>query len=688
MFFLWSLQGFSQHFSLSRCLQGESYEDLKSVERLSPQSYLLYVRSNSNTADFINTDSSGVLPHSWLFKMDGEGSVIWKKIIPNTQNALYAKYELNFFLQYNVYYVADYPYPIYTKLDDELILHYSYYDSLSALVNSGGSIMDRKNNLLTFGILNSSDGGTKVEPIVIDTLIRVTKSEPVMVNDTLEVTYDTSVNVNACYVVKQNDSIYQLLVNYDKVVKIPLPYNFSGTHHLNLYTINTHSRNVIKTEYGDSVVLQIIAKNGNNRGFYWTKFAANTDSIVYIQKTDAEGHISKSKLLNINSGIPVFNYYKILDTQDELLMGGIFRIPTSAFSFTTENIMYRIKLDDLSFTTYNYSNHVVADDYQSSFNSVTSDIDNFFPNSFYKKTDNDEKLYAYLNQSYKQDSQYINLRSLVKLNENTNSFTRVTGMHAGVMDIDSIDDATISTKDSTYNGPLFMTLHHNTIQKQDTSGQIIWESQLPDSIVEDSTIVYYASSAVLNYYPVDYHHQSIVAATYIDTSDQNYYYVRFFYFLVSKETGSITKLDLPQSITPHVFDLYPKSPITFFNTSDNKLSAIAQATDVCLGNSDVAIYTYNDVVNSVQPLASSNNHDFIVYPNPADNAVYMEFGDVLRCQDATIRIIDISGKTVLSKTLATASNYMLDVNSLKSGMYFIQLQTSERNITKKLEVIH
>ena len=74
------------------------------------------------------------------------------------------------------------------------------------------------------------------------------------------------------------------------------------------------------------------------------------------------------------------------------------------------------------------------------------------------------------------------------------------------------------------------------------------------------------------------------------------------------------------------------------------------------------------------------NDRFTLYPNPASQQVVVtgDFASV-----TTIRLFDVSGKLTLNKKIVTNSdNVSLDISTLQSGIYIIQIG----NETQKLIV--
>jgi hypothetical protein len=69
----------------------------------------------------------------------------------------------------------------------------------------------------------------------------------------------------------------------------------------------------------------------------------------------------------------------------------------------------------------------------------------------------------------------------------------------------------------------------------------------------------------------------------------------------------------------------------------------------------------------------------IIYPNPVSNIVYIENKSFNKI--TSLNIYNLLGKLVLS---TTENFHQLDVSSLKSGLYFLKVQTEKGEVTKKL----
>ena len=81
------------------------------------------------------------------------------------------------------------------------------------------------------------------------------------------------------------------------------------------------------------------------------------------------------------------------------------------------------------------------------------------------------------------------------------------------------------------------------------------------------------------------------------------------------------------------------------------------------------------------------NGDFIFYPNPVNDKVTVSLKNNLDTLKE-VAVYDVLGKQILVKTFNTnAISEVIDLSSIRSGMYFIEVTTANNlKIAKKLIV--
>lgn len=685
----------AQSVTLVNCIDEGNNEQLKLKENLDANNYLLCAKSY-NVDDVFNS------PYV-LYKIDKSGSTQWKKVLEKTDSAIYAIFVLNFFNTYSTYLILDSPYKIYTKLDNELVLHYNY-------ISNYDSTLELKPNKLVFGIINSGDGSYKSTPFILDTLNQEDVRYPY--------------KIIKCLVNKINDSIYQMGVKYIK--ETPGFGYILSTIFISFYTINIHSNEVIKTTYqGEFEDIYL-----KNQVFYASK-VYSPSGMTDIYKFDKLGKIIDYKLITYSSWSPptfidnnessklYFTYnnkqniyfdYTTLCSTDSNLQNQVCKDYND--SFNDSSLLGGVQeLETIPYTQYNNDLHPTP------LFLVQNENIPFYENSF-KKTSRHH--YFLQHKSGNDSSSGYNIMNVVKIDvENGNieaekdiynlpysySDYKMDILRDDISPDNSVYIQYDSITKTKYNAGGLDTLteyvhyHHLSLKKYDSNLNVISKIDFPDSILIHNSMYYsltvnslFGASTEPNLYkfiPVNYNGQFIVLITYVKIigmdNINDTFNIRNKYFLVNSTTGEYRDMNLPDFLTER--KAVKSNMLSFFVDAGNTLSIIDN--DTCSGNNlDISIYKYNDIINSVKPIKSNTDFDFTVYPNPSNYNATIKFENVFENKNAAVRLIDVSGKMVFSTELTNTNNYTLDVSSFSNGIYFVQLQTAEKTITKKLEVIH
>ena len=125
--------------------------------------------------------------------------------------------------------------------------------------------------------------------------------------------------------------------------------------------------------------------------------------------------------------------------------------------------------------------------------------------------------------------------------------------------------------------------------------------------------------------------------------------------VTSTQTG--TNIIVPQTTTNYTFS------ITYTNTGCSASSVYTLNVSTCTGIDEVI-----------------NNNLFSIYPNPANDILNVELGDVN--ENSTIQIINALGEVVLSEVVLSNST-TLKTNNLTSGVYFIKVESKNGSAIKK-----
>ena len=338
LFFSLSSRMQAQQLSPAYCMDGGRADILRSFDVLPSGGYLLDIRSNSKSGYFErdNVDSlSYYFGSNWLMKLDAEGDTLWRKRLLNTEKALHTEYFPSWFGSIH-FTVPGYPLTdnLYSVLDNEIALHYNFFEAIQ-LESPFGVINDSlRNNILMFGILRNDDGAEMVEPFPIDTLAYFPK--------------DTSVDIGHCFVNKISDSIYQMAVVYSKTH--PYAFEYEEWDFKNFYRININSKSVIKRSY-PGYNYKVFKANNH---FYLLETSVTGVNLSLLSE---EGVIEHTVSLSIaNQNPDIFDLLTVLDN-GSLVLGGIININSSDTTVRYAIVLYTINKDDLTYSVQTLINH-------------------------------------------------------------------------------------------------------------------------------------------------------------------------------------------------------------------------------------------------------------------------------------------------------------------------------------------
>jgi hypothetical protein len=72
---------------------------------------------------------------------------------------------------------------------------------------------------------------------------------------------------------------------------------------------------------------------------------------------------------------------------------------------------------------------------------------------------------------------------------------------------------------------------------------------------------------------------------------------------------------------------------------------------------------------------------FNMYPNPATDVLTIKLNNIT---SANLSIYDIQGKLIKEHSISNEQNLELNILDLQSGLYFVKLNTSTKEMVKKL----
>ena len=82
---------------------------------------------------------------------------------------------------------------------------------------------------------------------------------------------------------------------------------------------------------------------------------------------------------------------------------------------------------------------------------------------------------------------------------------------------------------------------------------------------------------------------------------------------------------------------------------------------------------------------NTTNNDIKIFPIPVVDKSYIEFPQFNKYK--SLSIYDVTQKKIFESDLSNNTNYILDRNNFKSGLYFVTITDKENNTTIKKIVI-
>lgn len=163
-------------------------------------------------------------------------------------------------------------------------------------------------------------------------------------------------------------------------------------------------------------------------------------------------------------------------------------------------------------------------------------------------------------------------------------------------------------------------------------------------------------------------------------------------------TQSVVQISAVENATAYEWALEPAEAGTFegeglevtvnWNTEyTGSVSVMARAQNDC-GFSDWSPATEVVLINTLG-LEANRTHSFVVYPNPADGLVYLDFGNEVSGK-MTVKVTNTLGKVVFAEELkanAIHGKHQLNLKQLENGVYLIQLTATNYSAVKQL-IIH
>lgn len=109
--------------------------------------------------------------------------------------------------------------------------------------------------------------------------------------------------------------------------------------------------------------------------------------------------------------------------------------------------------------------------------------------------------------------------------------------------------------------------------------------------------------------------------------------------------------------------------------------------EMIIGNKMGGLYYYKQVL-SIFPIKINevvlDNNAFEIYPNPTNNYINILFKEKFVNQPTTLKLYDVFGQVVLSKSIISEPTTSININQFSNGLYFLQIEMNNQKMTKKV----
>lgn len=89
------------------------------------------------------------------------------------------------------------------------------------------------------------------------------------------------------------------------------------------------------------------------------------------------------------------------------------------------------------------------------------------------------------------------------------------------------------------------------------------------------------------------------------------------------------------------------------------------------------------VISSCTSLSEESLQSILIYPNPSEKEIYLK---LTATESYNIQLFDVSGKELMSQPVKNQANYVVDINEVPKGIYFLKITENNTRlaITKKV----
>jgi hypothetical protein len=123
--------------------------------------------------------------------------------------------------------------------------------------------------------------------------------------------------------------------------------------------------------------------------------------------------------------------------------------------------------------------------------------------------------------------------------------------------------------------------------------------------------------------------------------------------------------------------------LSSLNGESSIIFRFAFVSDQSVNEEGVVVDDFVIDASAVLAINEFEENAFIIYPNPSTGIFNIHRSPTISGA-MTIKVFDVTGKLIRDHSNISANNYMLNLNDLTKGLYFMRIDIDNKQLVKKL----
>ena len=157
--------------------------------------------------------------------------------------------------------------------------------------------------------------------------------------------------------------------------------------------------------------------------------------------------------------------------------------------------------------------------------------------------------------------------------------------------------------------------------------------------------------------------------------------------LADNDSTLLITWEAPEQVNPLGYNIYINDELVAENHNELSYSTneangftVVKVVTVYENGKTSASVIDNILIDRPTESISENNISLNIYPNPVNDRLYIEAETVIE----EVVVYDIYGRRQVTETPSHQGNWTIDLSELKSGIYFVKINTEKGNIVKRI----